>query len=63
MVTCLSKNYVLENSDALLITDIQKDFLPGGALPIDNGNEIIPVLNDYVNRFVTAKAHVLASRD
>jgi len=59
----LSKTYVIKNSDALLITDIQKDFLPGGALPIDNGNEIIPVLNDYVNRFVAAKAHVLASRD
>jgi nicotinamidase/pyrazinamidase len=63
MVTYLSKNCVIKNSDALLITDIQKDFLPGGALPIDNGNEIIPVLNDYANRFVTAKAHVLASRD
>jgi nicotinamidase/pyrazinamidase len=63
MVTYLSKNYVIKNSDALLITDIQKDFLPGGALPIDNGNEIIPVLNNYANRFVIAKAHVLASRD
>jgi len=63
MVTYLSKNYFIKNSDALLITDIQKDFLPGGALPIDNANEIIPVLNDYVKRFVVAKAHVLASRD
>ena len=63
MVTCLSKNYVVKNSDALLITDIQKDFLPGGALPIDNGDEIIPVLNDYIRRFETAKALVLASRD
>lgn len=63
MVTCLSKNYFIENSDALLITDIQKDFLPGGALPIDGGDEIIPVLNDYIRRFGDAKAHVLASRD
>jgi nicotinamidase/pyrazinamidase len=63
MVTCLSKNYVVKNSDALLITDIQKDFLPGGALPIDNGDEIIPVLNDYIRAFEAAKAHVLASRD
>ena len=63
MVTCLGKNYVIKNSDALLITDIQKDFLPGGALPIENGNEIIPVLNDYVKRFWNAKGHVLASRD
>ena len=63
MVTCLSKNYVITNSDALLITDIQKDFLPGGALPVDGGDEIIPVLNDYVKRFEASKAHVLASRD
>jgi nicotinamidase/pyrazinamidase len=63
MVTRLSKNYILKNSDALLITDIQKDFLPGGALPIDGGDEIIPVLNDYITRFVDAKANVLASRD
>ncbi len=63
MVTCLSKNYVIKNSDALLITDIQKDFLPGGALDIDDGDKIIPVLNDYIRRFVEANGHVLASRD
>ena len=63
MVICLRKNYVIENSDALLITDIQLDFLPGGALPIEGGNEIIPVLNDYIKRFEAGKAHVLASRD
>jgi nicotinamidase/pyrazinamidase len=63
MVTYLSKNYVIKNSDALLITDIQIDFLPGGALPIDKGNEIIPVVNDYIKRFAASKAHVLASRD
>ena len=62
-MTYLSKNYILKNSDALLITDIQKDFLPGGALPIENGDEIIPVLNDCIQRFEAAKAHVVASRD
>jgi nicotinamidase/pyrazinamidase len=59
----LSKNYVIKDSDALLITDIQKDFLPGGALPVEGGDEIIPVLNDYIRRFKDAKAHILASRD
>jgi nicotinamidase/pyrazinamidase len=63
MVTHLTKNYSIKNSDALLITDIQKDFLPGGALPIENGEEIIPVINDYIKRFEASKAHVLASRD
>ena len=30
---------------ALVIADIQIDFLPGGKLPVNNGNEIIPVVN------------------
>jgi len=63
MVICLMKNYVIENSDALLITDIQMDFLPGGALPVEGGDGIIPVLNDYIKRFEAGKAPVLASRD
>lgn len=59
----MSKNYTVKETDAILITDIQKDFLPGGALPIEGGDEIIPVLNDYIQRFKTSKAHILASRD
>ena len=63
MVTYMRKKFFIENRDALLITDIQKDFLSGGALPIDSGEEIIPVLNDYIRNFDAAKAHVFASRD
>ena len=59
----MNKKIFIEIEDVLLITDVQKDFLPGGALPVDSGNEIIPVLNDYIRNFDTAKAHVFASRD
>jgi nicotinamidase/pyrazinamidase len=59
----LKKTCIVNNSDALLITDIQIDFLPGGALPVAGGDEIIPVLNEYARRFKDAKAHVFASRD
>ncbi len=62
-MSCLEKKYTIESSDALLITDIQKDFLPGGALPVEGGDEIIPVLNEYARRFEDAKMHVFASRD
>lgn len=30
---------------ALLLVDIQNDFLPGGALAVPNGNDVIPVAN------------------
>jgi nicotinamidase/pyrazinamidase len=59
----MRRSFQLEESDALLVTDMQIDYLPGGALPVEGGNDIIPVINDYIRRFVDAKAHVLASRD
>jgi len=62
-VSIVKKNFNLTNSDALLITDIQKDFLPGGALPVEGGTEIIPVLNAYAKRFEKAQARIFASRD
>lgn len=59
----LSKTYTLKPSDALLITDIQNDFLPGGALSVAYGDTIIPVINSYIRRFEAAGAHIIASRD
>jgi nicotinamidase/pyrazinamidase len=53
----------IERTDALIITDIQKDFLPGGALPVAGGDEVIPVLNSYAKMFSNSKATVIASRD
>ena len=50
-------------ADVLIVTDIQKDFLPGGALPVLRGDEVIPVLNDYINLFMSANARVFATRD
>jgi nicotinamidase/pyrazinamidase len=36
---------------ALLIVDIQNDFLPGGALAVPGGNEVIPVANRLQAQF------------
>ncbi|MBA2369810.1 MAG: bifunctional nicotinamidase/pyrazinamidase [Candidatus Protochlamydia sp.] len=33
---------------ALLLVDIQNDFLPGGSLAVEQGNEIIPLVNEMV---------------
>ena len=57
------KTYTLTNKDALLVTDVQNDFLLGGALPVPDGNQVIPILNEYVRLFFESGAHVLASRD
>lgn len=38
---------------ALIITDVQNDFLPGGSLEVKNGDKIIPAINklQYSGRF------------
>src|SRR5690606_26983717 len=36
---------------ALIVVDMQNDFLPGGALEVAGGNEIIPVINELQNDF------------
>lgn len=49
--------------DALVIVDVQNDFCPGGALGVPHGDEVVPVLNRYAERFSGAGAPVFASRD
>lgn len=41
----------LTNRDALLIVDVQHDFLPGGALAVSGGDEIIPLINSIQEKF------------
>ncbi len=48
---------------ALLIVDVQKDFCPGGSLAVSGGDDIIPVINRYIEIFREKKLPVLASRD
>lgn len=36
---------------ALIIVDVQNDFLPGGALAVKDGNKIIPLINKLQNKF------------
>ena len=49
--------------DALLIVDVQNDFCPGGALPVPEGDRVVPVLNRYVERFRDRGLPIYASRD
>lgn len=36
---------------ALLVIDVQRDFLPGGSLAVTAGNEVIPVINRLGKKF------------
>ena len=45
--------------DALLVVDFQNDFTPGGALPVEHGDEIAAPINAIADRFDL----VVATRD
>jgi nicotinamidase/pyrazinamidase len=49
----------LTDHDALLVVDVQHDFLPGGALAVPGGDAIIPLVNRLALRF----AHVVLTQD
>jgi len=49
--------------DALIIVDVQKDFCSGGALPVPEGEKVVPVLNRYIEKFSKAGALIVATRD
>jgi nicotinamidase/pyrazinamidase len=49
--------------DALLIVDVQRDFLPGGALGVTAGDQVVPILNRYIDLARSANVPVFASRD
>jgi nicotinamidase/pyrazinamidase len=53
----------LTPGDALLIVDVQRDFLPGGALAVPNGDAVLAPLNAAIARFRDAGLPIFASRD
>lgn len=53
----------LHQGDALIIVDVQQDFLPGGTLGIEGGDAIIRPLNRYVKEFARLGLPVFATRD
>lgn len=53
----------LGKGDALILVDIQNDFLPGGSLAVAHSEEILPVVNAYAELFEGKGLPVYATRD
>lgn len=59
-----NRTYVsLRRGDALSVTDVQNDFLPGGALGVPYGDAIIEPLNNVVDLFKKKGLLIFFSRD
>jgi len=53
----------MQGKDALVIVDVQNDFCPGGALAVAGGDEVVPRLNAYIDKFARAGLPIFATRD
>lgn len=55
--------FSIDKKSALIVVDVQRDFCPGGALPVPEGDRVVPVLNKYVEKFERVGAPIYATRD
>jgi len=49
----------VQPTDALLVIDVQNDFMPGGALAVMDGDVIVPLINTLAKKF----DHVILTQD
>jgi len=54
---------VLGKGDALLVVDLQNDFLPGGSLGVPQGDRVIGPINTLITLYASRGLPVYASRD
>ncbi|MFX1514498.1 MAG: bifunctional nicotinamidase/pyrazinamidase [Promethearchaeota archaeon] len=59
----LESSVSIEKGDALVVVDIQNDFLPGGALPVEKGDEIINDVNDLIEKFYFEERIIVFTQD
>ena len=49
----------IQDTDLLLVIDVQNDFCPGGALAVEDGDSVVPVINNLIPKF----SHVVLTQD
>ncbi|TXT67590.1 MAG: Nicotinamidase/pyrazinamidase [Promethearchaeota archaeon] len=59
----IQKDIKIKKKDALIIVDMQYDFLPGGALAVENGDSIIAGINIIASKFHESLATVILTQD
>jgi nicotinamidase/pyrazinamidase len=49
----------MANDTVLVVTDVQNDFCPGGALAVERGDEVVPLINHLIQSY----EHVVLTQD
>lgn len=59
----LGRRLGLRAGDALLVVDVQRDFLPGGRLAVPGGEQTLAPLNAYIAAFEARGLPIVMTRD
>ena len=59
----IEKEIKINSEDALLVVDVQNDFIPGGALAVKGGDLIIMGINKIAERFYMCNATTVLTQD
>ena len=58
-----SETLILQQGDALIVVDVQNDFLPSGNLAVSEGDQVVPIFNRYIEAFQSKSLPIYATRD
>jgi nicotinamidase/pyrazinamidase len=53
----------VRDGDCLVVVDVQNDFCPGGALGVAGGDQVVPVLNTWIEEFHEKGLPVVYTQD
>jgi nicotinamidase/pyrazinamidase len=59
----IAKNVKIAKNDALLVVDMQYDFIPGGALPVEGGDLIINGINYVAKKIKERSEYIIFTQD
>lgn len=59
----IEKGIQINQDDALIIVDMQNDFMPGGALPVEEGDQFIDGINALAVKFNAAHSKIVLTQD
>lgn len=60
---CTAEAKLRAGCDALIVVDVQNDFLPGGVLAVPGAGGVIEPINRYIRQFERLQLPVFATRD
>ena len=59
----LEKSIKINESNALIVVDVQNDFMPDGALPVEEGDVIVEGINQVAQKFSVDGGKIILTQD